>query len=57
MRISLVTLGLALPSGAHELSVGTPVPAVTLPRIESGAEHALDEQLGHKLMLHLFASW
>jgi hypothetical protein len=53
----LLMLAPAVPAAAFELTTGNRFPQVTLPSISTGKEISFKDQLGEKLMLHLFASW
>ena len=44
-------------SAGYDLSPGKPFPPISLPSIDGSGKIDLREQLGEKLMLHLFASW
>jgi len=44
-------------AATYDLSPGKPFPPFALPSIHGGEEIDFKEQIGEKLMLHMFASW
>ncbi len=58
MFSALLSLSLIGPvSAGIDLSPGKAFPSLSLPSIATGKKVDFQEQLGEKLMLHLFAAW
>jgi hypothetical protein len=53
----LVSASICSGGAAYDLSPGKPFPPLSLPSISDSEKIDFSEQLGEKLMLHLFASW
>jgi len=63
---ALVTLGLlhwchalgwAAQEASMELKVGRPFPEIVLPSLQDSRPSSIAQFRGHKLILHIFASW
>lgn len=57
LQLLLFLASVASCPAADDLSPGKPFPPISLPSINGSGKVDLREQLGDKLMLHLFASW
>ncbi|MFQ5718593.1 MAG: hypothetical protein ACE5IK_03505 [Acidobacteriota bacterium] len=55
--VSSLLAGPALAGGMGQIQVGQPFPALVLPAAEDAHPTSLDEYLGRKVVLHVFASW
>ncbi len=53
---TLATAG-ASSAGAVELKVGQSFPNMALPRLQDGRPASISNFRGHRLILHIFASW
>lgn len=54
--VCLLTYGL-VSKGGHNLAVGDPAPAVTLPKLEGGSEESLADYRGRWVLVNFWASW
>ncbi len=44
-------------AGAPRIAIGEPFPNLVLPSVEDGRPRSIAELRGHKIALHVFASW
>ena len=56
LAASLV-VGSALAGGTGSIRQGEPFPTLILPSIENGEPASVQQYRGHKVVLHVFASW
>jgi len=49
--------GAVLHADQGKIEVGEPFPDIVLPALEDGSARRISDYRGHKLILHVFASW
>ena len=54
---SSLVVGGTLAGGTGRIRVGEPFPSLVLPSVSDGRPAAVQQYRGHKVVLHVFASW
>ena len=52
-----LSMDLQAASGLGRIEVGKPFPDLVLPDVATGQPRSVAEYRGHKVVLHVFASW